>query len=586
MKEMRYFSWVLLLFASVFYGSAQDLVQLQEHNGKLCHVIEVTDGLNLFTVVQQTGYSGEEILKCNPGSDKGLISGQKLYLPIERKTIIHKVCEKETLFAISKRYAVSVDSLISWNLDSDKGIQVGQNVQVKNAAVRLVSIKTSSQNLADNKGKDSISYQRNFEFNDTIMVYIVENGESLYSLSKRFMVSVERLKELNGLKNSQVKVGASIKIPINDQASIIQGPRPIPKKIDSKSKRVIEGKNQVIRDPKIAVFLPFAIDTIKFPLKGASRSATEFYMGALIGIKDLEAIGLKGQITFYDYLSESTDFPALLETEELVGMDLIYAPFHLAQAQLVSDFCQKNKIKIVFPIHLNSSFNESNPYAIQIPTPNNQLALNLAKDLYGLQKGEQIVLVRSNLRADSLLEEAFLAAYKALPNFKGKAKIIMASYNNYMLYHRNTLKTWFVSFDSQKQNIINLLSYTSQLENVQVFGLKEWLDFKEVSSTIENVFEFNYESPTYFNTKEAEVIAFHKRYRIAYQVDISKMACLGFDMFSLIPKILMLDDAQRQGVISRIDFKQENDSVYKVNSASFLLKFFEFESIIFDNDVE
>lgn len=207
MKEMRYFSWVLILFASVFYGSAQDLVQLQEHNGKLCHVIEVTDGLNLFTVVQQTGYSGEEILKCNPGSDKGLISGQKLYLPIERKTIIHKVCEKETLFAISKRYAVSVDSLISWNLDSDKGIQVGQNVQVKNAAVRLVSIKTSSQNLADNKGKDSISYQRNFEFNDTIMVYIVENGESLYSLSKRFMVSVERLKELNGLKIVRLKLG-------------------------------------------------------------------------------------------------------------------------------------------------------------------------------------------------------------------------------------------------------------------------------------------------------------------------------------------------------------------------------------------
>ena len=112
------------------------------------------------------------------------------------------------------------------------------------------------------------------------------------------------------------------------------------------------------------------------------------------------------------------------------------------------------------------------------------------------------------------------------------------------------------------------------------------MDFKEVSSTIENVFEFNYESPTYFNTKEAEVIAFHKRYRIAYQVDISKMACLGYDMFSLIPKLLFLDETKRQGVISRIDFKQESDSVYTVNSASFLLKFFEFESIIFENDVE
>ena len=88
MKEVKYFSWVLILIASVFYSSAQDLLQLQEHNGKLCHVIEVTDGLNLFTVVQQTGYSGEEILQSNPGSDKGLISGQKLYLPVARKTII------------------------------------------------------------------------------------------------------------------------------------------------------------------------------------------------------------------------------------------------------------------------------------------------------------------------------------------------------------------------------------------------------------------------------------------------------------------------------------------------------------------
>jgi hypothetical protein len=64
------------------------------------------------------------------------------------------------------------------------------------------------------------------------------------------------------------------------------------------------------------------------------------------------------------------------------------------------------------------------------------------------------------------------------------------------------------------------------------------------------------------------------------------MACLGYDMFSLIPKILFSGDVQRQGAISMIDFKQESDSVYTVNSASFLLKFFEFESIIFENDVE
>ena len=349
-KELSRFLCLVLLFI-VQLSWAQSFLPLVEYKGKTCHEIEVTQGLTLFSIVQQTGFSGEEIIKNNPGCQNDLQIGQKIYMPLVRKTLSHKVSEKETLFAIAKRYVVSVDSLVSWNINSDKGIQLGQNLLVKNAAIRIELIKQSEVEVKIKSPKDSILYQRNFDFDDTLLIHIVEQGETLYTLSKRFMISLDELRAVNKLKSNQVKVGLSLKIPINKELDIVLGPKSIPSKVVPQSIVTTPQKKQVIRDPKIAVFLPFAVDTVKDPLNGTSKAAVEFYLGALLGIKDLEEIGVRGEVTFYDYLSESTNFPDILESSELAEMDLVYAPFHVEPAKLVSDFCQANKIRIIFPFN-------------------------------------------------------------------------------------------------------------------------------------------------------------------------------------------------------------------------------------------
>ncbi len=580
----RFLCLVLLFIVQLTW--AQSFFPLVEYKGKTCHEIEVTQGLTLFSIVQQTGFSGEEILKNNPGCQNDLQIGLKIYMPLVRKTLSHKVSEKETLFAIAKRYAVAVDSLISWNINSDKGIQIGQSLLVKNAAVRIELIKQSEEEVKIKSPKDTILYQRNFDFDDTLLIHIVEQGESLYSLSKRFMISLDELRAVNKLKSNQVKVGTSLKIPINKELDIVLGPKSIPSKVVPQSIVETTPKKQVIRDPKIAVFLPFAVDTVKYPLNGTSKAAVEFYLGALLGIKDMEEIGVRGEVTFYDYLSESTNFPGILESSELAEMDLVYAPFHVEPAKLVSDFCQANKIRIIFPLNLAANFQQTNPYAFQLSTSKVNLAINLAHDLYDLQNGEQLILVRSKIKADSLLEEVFISAYQSLSKIKGKAKIIKATNENYKNFSKNGVKTWLVSFQSEKDKIIRMLTYTSELNNVKVFGLKEWLEHKEISSTISNVFNFNYESSTYFNYKSEAVILLHKRYRATYQADISKMVCLGYDMFTLIPKILFLDYPMQEGSISKVVFTQESATSFTENKASFLLKFEDFESYKYFDEVE
>jgi LysM repeat protein len=44
------------------------------------------------------------------------------------------------------------------------------------------------------------------------MVHIVKQGDTLYSLSKRYLVSVDELMELNKMNDSRLSIGQSIRI--------------------------------------------------------------------------------------------------------------------------------------------------------------------------------------------------------------------------------------------------------------------------------------------------------------------------------------------------------------------------------------
>lgn len=43
--------------------------------------------------------------------------------------------------------------------------------------------------------------------------YVVQSGDSLYLISKAFNVSVKKIKEINGLKNDNLKIGQKIYVP-------------------------------------------------------------------------------------------------------------------------------------------------------------------------------------------------------------------------------------------------------------------------------------------------------------------------------------------------------------------------------------
>jgi LysM repeat protein len=120
----------------------------------------------------------------------------------EVDTDFHVVKENETLLDISKTYNVSLSELKRANNLETTLIDKGQRIRVKNLDVQLDSISELDTNASYHSYSENTSY--NF--------HIVEKDNTLYSLAKRYNMSVDRLKNLNNLKSNLIHVGQKLRV--------------------------------------------------------------------------------------------------------------------------------------------------------------------------------------------------------------------------------------------------------------------------------------------------------------------------------------------------------------------------------------
>ncbi len=134
---------------------------------------------------------------------------------------MHTVRGGEKISTIARKYGVTVADLKSWNYIGKKGIKAGKKLIVyvkqdvpNSAPVKTDSPKAPQTNVASKTKTDTASTKVKLADNYTAEQYHkVQKGETLYSISKKSKISVEKLIEYNDLKkNPQLKVGQKIKL--------------------------------------------------------------------------------------------------------------------------------------------------------------------------------------------------------------------------------------------------------------------------------------------------------------------------------------------------------------------------------------
>ena len=113
--------------------------------------------------------------------------------------VIHQVEEEETLYSLAKRYGGTVPEIIVQNRITDNRINVGQIIEI------LVKKNTDIQtNPAENEKQPLETIAEGY--------HLVREGETLYSISRRYNVKVKDLKRWNNLKENAISLGMRLKI--------------------------------------------------------------------------------------------------------------------------------------------------------------------------------------------------------------------------------------------------------------------------------------------------------------------------------------------------------------------------------------
>jgi len=125
----------------------------------------------------------------------------------------HKVKRGDNLGEISDKYGVSIAELKKWNKLRNNNLMVGANLKViKNERV----VTTVRKEIKVDKNTTETAVTSNEVNENPSDFYEVQKGDNLFSIAKKFNVSLEDLKKWNNLNDFNVVQGSKLALVNND----------------------------------------------------------------------------------------------------------------------------------------------------------------------------------------------------------------------------------------------------------------------------------------------------------------------------------------------------------------------------------
>ena len=146
----------------------------------------VKAGDNLYNIAKQYNTSVSEIVRLNSLPNNNLSIGQQLLIPTasvsdnSSPSNTYVVKSGDNLYSIARRFGTSVNDIIRLNNLPGTSLSIGQTLVIPNNS-------SGSSNT-----------------------YVVKSGDNLYSIARKFNVSVDSIKSKNNLKSNLLSVGQTL----------------------------------------------------------------------------------------------------------------------------------------------------------------------------------------------------------------------------------------------------------------------------------------------------------------------------------------------------------------------------------------
>ena len=322
------------------------------------------------------------------------VDGKEYYL--------YTVQKSEGYYAISQRFGVPQTMIIEANPNSANGLQLGQIIKVP---------------VVENPTTEKEDQKPDFP----VKTYTVRPKDTLYSLSKKYKVSVDDILKVNPTATT-LSIGDKLYIPdsiaikkelkkiekqqIKEQtekynalakqafATTVDTTNKVTDILDTTLNSELELEDVFTKnyngDFKVAVLLPFMLDA---PKRDASMDRfVDFYKGCIIAADSLASLGYEIDLYSFDIGKTHSQITTVLNNHLLKQMDLIIGPAYQSQVSYVAKFAQENKIKTIIPFASNIAEIDINKYLYQVVSPQKELYSGLTDKFCEIFKDKLVII--------------------------------------------------------------------------------------------------------------------------------------------------------------------------------------------------
>lgn len=548
---MRQFIFGIFFFLISLSSFSQEMgEEIRGNEVFKIHIVEA--GNTLYGLQKKYGVEIEAIIKENPSAEKGLSVGQRLYIPTglsPTETKVHVVEKKETLYGISRVYGCSIDELIKLNPEVENGLKVGQELKVPDPNADEIEVEID-QEVEKESAEDTVSYKVNFT--DSIINYKVKKGETLYSISRRFMVPVEKLVDENEIKRNKIKPGQVLIIPLKKERIEKVEVRNIVEK-DSIPQDTLGPVFKIKQKYKVAVLLPLRLQENSEALSGMYDEDTrldqltsislDFLMGAQLALDSLENLGLNADVEIFDTRGDLEVLNDFLESEKALNLDLIIGPFYPNLVEQTAKWCEMREVRMLAVTKVPMKILKNNPYIYSVVPSEMTLIAAMAKYIAVTHFDDNIFLIKGSDEETKNRNKLFTSVYNANKS-EGANEIKSMGVGNssgrelFNVIDEDTT-TLFISLESNVKTIMNFVNTLNAAKNysprvgkanVYLVGTQEWLDFEAFNSYYRNRFQFHYSASNYLNFNTDSLNTFVEQYRGRYESDPTRYSVHGFDV--------------------------------------------------------
>jgi LysM repeat protein len=349
--------------------------------------------------------------------------------------------------------------------------------------------------------------------------YLVKAGDTYYGISRSYGITVDELKAMNNGMPSGLIPGDTIVVPNDKPASFEALPN---------TAAATDG----VYD--IAVMLPF-YTTYKDSMISRDirlrEAAIHLYRGIMAAADSLESEGLKARIHVFDVLDNKAAIDAVLKKKEMNGVDLVIGPLFKDVVPEVAAWCAANGAHLVVPVQ------QPNRILLNAPALSKAVAGSVTQWMaiarYARQKfqPENVVLVDSKILDDRKLVESFKEEWFKIAKDSLKKVVVCDDLNNLKLPTLLPIgKCLVVVPTADKKVIAAVFKSISAKTDVEVIGLESWDDMDAITTEMRNKYHVSYPKQVFADPESARVRRWQDNYRKKFKSEPVDFSYTGFDV--------------------------------------------------------